>query len=225
MTINHRFNRRSHRLPGWDYRTPGSYYITLCTECGIEYFNNQKANTIARKYLVTLPQRQDHMAIDGYVVMPDHVHVIITITKYPDYMDGCRDVIHGVGWDDRRGDIHPFENDNKGKNVTPTMNPGNTMNVTPTECSQTEPNGTPNKIPTDKKGTPIKKYNPPGSIGAIIQGYKMITKRYIRRMEGFERFEWQRDYYDHIVRNEYDLKRIQEYIKNNPEALRIKLES
>ncbi len=27
---------------------------------------------------------------------------------------------------------------------------------------------------------------------------------------------WQRNYYEHIVRNEADLNRIQQYIKNNP---------
>jgi putative transposase len=29
-------------------------------------------------------------------------------------------------------------------------------------------------------------------------------------------FRWQRDYYEHVMRNEKDLERIREYIANNP---------
>ena len=32
----------------------------------------------------------------------------------------------------------------------------------------------------------------------------------------FSNFQWQTNYYDHIVRNENELNRIREYIMNNP---------
>jgi len=33
---------------------------------------------------------------------------------------------------------------------------------------------------------------------------------------GFANFKWQRNYYEHIIRNEKELNKIREYIHNNP---------
>ena len=49
----------------------------------------------------------------------------------------------------------------------------------------------------------------------------MTTNEYIRGVKqlGWEPFWgklWQRNYYEHIIRNEADLRRIEEYIQNNP---------
>jgi len=57
----------------------------------------------------------------------------------------------------------------------------------------------------------------PGSIGAIIAQYKsIVTKRInaLRNVPGAP--VWQRNYYEHIIRNERDLRHIREYILNNP---------
>ncbi len=60
------------------------------------------------------------------------------------------------------------------------------------------------------------------ALGDIMKWFKSITtNRYIHsvRDHGWPRFDghlWQRNYYDHIVRNEADLNRIREYIENNP---------
>jgi len=56
----------------------------------------------------------------------------------------------------------------------------------------------------------------------IVQWFKtMITNEYIRRAKkdnwpSFIGKLWQRNYYEHIIRNEYDMTRIREYIQNNP---------
>ena len=55
------------------------------------------------------------------------------------------------------------------------------------------------------------------SVGAIVQNYKSVTARKInahRRTPGA--LVWQRNYYEHIVRNDADLHRIRQYIVNNP---------
>ena len=49
----------------------------------------------------------------------------------------------------------------------------------------------------------------------------MTTNEYIRGVKqfGWPRFNrqlWQRNYYEHIVRNDDELNRIREYIMNNP---------
>lgn len=57
----------------------------------------------------------------------------------------------------------------------------------------------------------------PGSLGAIIGNFKSVTTRRInaiRHMTGAS--IWQRNYYEHIVRDERDFNRIQEYIAMNP---------
>ena len=55
----------------------------------------------------------------------------------------------------------------------------------------------------------------PGSLGSIIRSYKASVTRQCRRA-GLVLFRWQRNYYEHIVRDEKDFRRIQEYIHYNP---------
>ena len=56
----------------------------------------------------------------------------------------------------------------------------------------------------------------------VLQSLKSATTyHYIQGIHAggwpaFNKRLWQRNYYDHIVRNEYDLSRIREYIQNNP---------
>ncbi len=57
----------------------------------------------------------------------------------------------------------------------------------------------------------------PQSLGSLIAGFKSaVTKRIniLRMSPGFP--IWQRNYYDHVVRDEDDISRIREYIVNNP---------
>ena len=56
----------------------------------------------------------------------------------------------------------------------------------------------------------------------VIQTFKSVsTNEYIRGVhgQGWEKFDgtlWQGSFYDHVIRNDQDLFRIQEYILNNP---------
>lgn len=66
----------------------------------------------------------------------------------------------------------------------------------------------------DRPATPIGPK--PKSLGALMAGFKSaVTKRIneMRRTPGAT--VWQRNYYEHIIRNEADLDRIREYIENN----------
>jgi REP element-mobilizing transposase RayT len=57
----------------------------------------------------------------------------------------------------------------------------------------------------------------PGSLGAIIQNYKSIATRRINALRGTPGLPvWQRNYYEHIIRNERALEAIRRYIHNNP---------
>jgi putative transposase len=58
---------------------------------------------------------------------------------------------------------------------------------------------------------------PRKSLGAFVAGFKSAVTRRIntgRDAEGAA--VWQRNYYEHIIRNEEDLSRIEAYIEDNP---------
>jgi len=56
-----------------------------------------------------------------------------------------------------------------------------------------------------------------GSIGAIIGQYKSKTTKRINKLCNTpSRYVWQRNYFDHIIRNDIDLNRIRQYINENP---------
>ncbi len=54
-----------------------------------------------------------------------------------------------------------------------------------------------------------------GSIGSIVRCFKAAVSRHWRKTNGAS-FTWQRDYYEHIIRDGEDLDRIREYILENP---------
>jgi len=53
-----------------------------------------------------------------------------------------------------------------------------------------------------------------GNLGSIIRGFKIGVKKHATQNNLL--FEWQSRFYDHIVRNEEELKRIRQYIIENP---------
>ena len=59
----------------------------------------------------------------------------------------------------------------------------------------------------------------PGSIGAIVQTFKSHTTRKINRItQSKGKTLWQRNYYEHIVRNQESLQKIRSYIQMNPRS-------
>ena len=56
----------------------------------------------------------------------------------------------------------------------------------------------------------------PKSIGSIIRGFKIGVTKWCRN-NGHGYFSWQRNYYDHIIRDNKSLHRIRKYIINNPQ--------
>jgi REP element-mobilizing transposase RayT len=55
------------------------------------------------------------------------------------------------------------------------------------------------------------------TIGEIVRAYKARCTRDINCLRGAQgQLLWQRNYYEHIIRNEFSLQEIREYIANNP---------
>jgi REP element-mobilizing transposase RayT len=54
-----------------------------------------------------------------------------------------------------------------------------------------------------------------GTLSVIIRTYKAAVTTECRR-KGYNEFQWQSRFYEHIIRDEKDLQSIREYIINNP---------
>ena len=55
----------------------------------------------------------------------------------------------------------------------------------------------------------------PGSLGAMVRSYKSAVSYRINKEHNATGF-WQRNYYEHIIRDNQDLQRITDYIEANP---------
>ncbi len=85
--------RRQSRLQGYDYNTCGAYFITVCTQgrrcilsrvVGTGVLDGPsieltKYGAIAEKYICQLSDFYDHISVDQYVVMPNHIHLLLSI--------------------------------------------------------------------------------------------------------------------------------------------------
>ncbi len=57
----------------------------------------------------------------------------------------------------------------------------------------------------------------PTGLPEIVRGFKTFSARYINKTRNTPGISlWQRNYYEHIIRNPEELNRIREYIVNNP---------
>ena len=57
--------------------------------------------------------------------------------------------------------------------------------------------------------------SPSKTIGSIVRGYKIGVTKWFRSNGNMENI-WQRNYWEHIIRDEQSYQRIAEYIINNP---------
>jgi REP element-mobilizing transposase RayT len=59
----------------------------------------------------------------------------------------------------------------------------------------------------------------PRSLGTLIAGFKMAVTKRINILRDTPRVPiWQRNYYEHIIRNETALDKIREYVQTNPQS-------
>jgi len=79
--------RKSPRLRGYDYCLSGYYFVTICTKDRMHYFGEidggeMVLNDLGRYVLHCrneIPNYFDHVEIDTFVCMPNHIHGIIVI--------------------------------------------------------------------------------------------------------------------------------------------------
>jgi putative transposase len=152
--------RRSIRLKEFDYSQPGSYFVTIVSHQRKCIFGEvvdgevqlSTARTIVDEMLHGISERFPNVAVDLFVVMPNHVHAILNV--------GAQFIAPG------------------GSGEAGAMN----------------------RAPT---------------LGQIIRSVKSASTHRILRVTQIENV-WQRDFYEHVIRNEQSLQRIRQYILDNP---------
>jgi hypothetical protein len=85
MTMNQKHDRRSIRLPDWDYRSEGYYFVTICTFQREWLFADECLHEIAALAWSHIPQQPHaaHVQLDESVIMPNHTHGILRVTSDP----------------------------------------------------------------------------------------------------------------------------------------------
>ena len=83
--------RKSIRLEGYDYSSAGYYHITMCVKDRHEMLGSIDVGTncvrprlseygnIIEKEIAVMTNTYDAVDIDKYVIMPNHIHMIIVI--------------------------------------------------------------------------------------------------------------------------------------------------
>ena len=197
-------NRQTIRLPNYDYSRAGYYFITICTQHRRHYFGEILGATLCGRpntpnhphimieyWLLELENKFKDVKISEYVVMPNHVHFIVEKTGDHDTGD------HNTG-DHDTGD-HDMGDHDTGDHDTGDHDTGD-------HDAGDHDTG-------DHAGSPLRD---------IVGWFKtMTTNDYIRGVkqglyEPFEKRLWQRNYYEHIIRDEQDYINNAEYIRNNP---------
>jgi len=179
-------HRKSIRLKGYDYSQAGLYFVTICVQDRKCLFG-----TIVNDEMIL--NNAGTIANECWLEIPNHFpnavlheHIVM-----PNHVHGIieliRDGISNVG----------------AENFLP-------LQETPSNES----------LPNESKRNEFQKMIP-RSIGSIVKGFKIGVTKWFRNV-GVENFQprpekiWQRNYYEHIIRDEQSYQRISEYIINNP---------
>jgi REP element-mobilizing transposase RayT len=183
-------------LKEYDYSKAGLYFITICCQDRINRFGQvikgemilNEFGLIAYNEWIKLAERFSNFELDVFQIMPNHIHGIISLTTVGSRL--ALDLLY-------EGQPQGLEENNKNIEGQPQVIEG-------------QPQGLPQPDPQRK--------NP--SIPDIVGAYKSLVANgcleiYKSRDEVMGKF-WQRNYYEHIIRNELAYYNISEYIINNP---------
>ena len=103
IKMENRLPQRKHpRLKTYDYSTAGAYFVTICTQnrrcllsrvvgfaSGATEIQYTAYGKIAQQQLLLLEERYPLLKVDQYVIMPNHIHVILLLEETA---EDCRHV-------------------------------------------------------------------------------------------------------------------------------------
>ncbi len=98
--------RRSIRLPGFDYSQIGQYFVTICAfemrcifgkieKCKVHL---SRIGEIATEFWLRIPQHFPEVAVDPFVIMPNHLHGILSIKDRARHAVPLREEHHPEGF-------------------------------------------------------------------------------------------------------------------------------
>lgn len=179
----------------YDYAEEGYYFVTMCTKDRKCLFGSIREGRmelngwgqIVRRFIRTTEKMRKNVRMYSYIVMPNHIHMIIQIKKHQDAV-GARCA-------------RPQETE------TPLC-------IRQRPCIS---NGIQTSYDVagtvGARSAPLR----PPSLSIIINGIKSSCTSGIRKMMGNPSMQiWQRNYYERIVRNERELFDMAMYIERNP---------
>jgi len=193
-------NRRSIRLQGYDYSKPGYYFITICIHDMKQYLFgdivdgimvNNEFGEFAKRCWQEIPKHFPIVCLDEFVIMPNHIHGILRLNAL--------DV--GVQ------NIEPLRNASN-QHIEPRQYASN-QHIESRQYASNQ-NFEPKRNASNRYQHII-----PGSIGSIIRGFKIGVTKLVRQQIP-NMVLWQRNYYEHIIRDAYSLFQIRKYIRKNP---------
>lgn len=201
--INHHHHRRSIRLRNYNYAQNGMYFVTICIQhhqCMLGEINNHiminnDAGNMIDKWLQKIPEKFHDIILDEYIVMPNHLHAIM-INTGPDGSNGPVGADPCVCPNDE-----PIDSSQPIDSIK-SMDSNKLIDIPPFFG-----------IEGEHMGSPLHR---------VVQWIKtMSTNEYIRNVKSngwqpFDRKLWQRNYYEHIIRDNESYQRIKQYIIDNP---------
>ena len=192
----------------WHQYDNGVYFVTICTHEKRHWFgeisdggmNYSPVGRTAYDNIVAMPSHFPYVDIGAFVVMPNHVHMIIAIdgNKIP-----RRDVTRHVSSNKETCHVTSLQNgDNETCHVTSLQNGDNeTCHVTSLQRAV--------DVATQSKTW----------LSVVIGQYKQSVTRQAKLL-GIP-FAWQTRFHDHIITNQQSYETITQYIENNVESWEI----
>jgi putative transposase len=222
----------SARLQTWDYGAAGMYFITICCKNMISYFGNipKTANFVNAKMnptilgeiaeselLKSIEMRKDmNIDIAEYIIMPNHMHAIITIGQNQYNNAKIASTIAAAA--NNGGGIAAMANNGGGiaaannRGGIAAANNGGGIAAASTDAMHRVSTDIPAKSPLPKNAFKPQSKN----LASILRGYKSAVTTYARKND--LKFEWYIRFHDHIIRSEEEYYRIANYIRKNPET-------
>jgi putative transposase len=205
--------RKSIRLKNYDYSMAGLYFITICTQDKKHRFGTIKNNEIilneygqiAQNEWIELKNRFKTIELHEFIIMPNHIHGIMEITV-------------GATLAVAQNETTVAQNETTvAQNETTVAQNETTVAQNETTVAQNEnvQNGIIRNIRAGASPAPTVH-----TVSDMVGAYKsLVTNKclniYKSKNETMGKL-WQRNYYEHIIRNEKSYLKISEYIKNNP---------
>ena len=203
--------RKSPRATWHDYNG-GRYFVTFCTKNHELYFGDvvdgrmelSEIREYALQCIEKIPEINDNVAVPEYVVMPNHVHMIVIIDnpiEWPDDEQLSQFDQRLPQWD------------------SPTAQNGNMMHESGTVGLSYHGSrwdeSTIDDFQQDINEEMQRRSNCCGRLSRIIGQYKSAVTKYANEHD--ISFAWQPRFHDHIIRNWTEMNHIAQYIQHNPE--------